>query len=142
MLTRKSTKSYFCTLIMIVKGKLNTILILKEKMMEVQDYLSRMKKIQEAILTYIEEEDSPQKNYMKLIKLFITLKIQTNKHDLKTLLHIISNIADNHYRGSNFFNKIQKIFEFLKFSIKNNFSNYSIFNIFRKNKIIILLLIQ
>lgn len=111
-------------------------------MTEVQEYLSRMKKIQEAILTYIEDDDSSQKNYMELIKLFINFKVQINKHDLKTILRIISNIADYHYRGPNFFDKIRKIFQYLKVFIKNNFSNYSIFNVFRYNKKILLMLIQ
>ena len=110
--------------------------------MTVQDYLSKMGKIQTSILAFIDDDDSSATGFMKLIQIFQNQKILNNQHELKSLLHILSNIADNHHQGPNFIDKIQQIIKFLKIYMKKFFSDFSIFNIFASNKRILLFLLK
>lgn len=110
--------------------------------MTVQDYLSKMGKIQTSILAFIDDDGSSATGFMKLIQIFQNQKILNNRHELKSLLHILSNIADNHHRGPNFIDKIQQIIKFLKIYMKKFFSDFSIFNIFESNKRILLFLLK
>ena len=110
--------------------------------MTVQDYLSKMGKIQTSILAFIDDYDSSATDFMNLIQIFNNQKILNNQHELKSLLHILSNIADNHHRGHNFIEKIQQIIKYLKIYMKKFFSNISIFNIFKSNKSILLFLLK
>lgn len=110
--------------------------------MSIQEYLEKMKNIQKYLLEFIENEDKYEENYQNLIKIFDDNKIQKNRYDLKALLHLIVNIANNHYRGQNFFSKIEKIILLFEEEIKNYFTNTDIFNIFETNKRLLLFLIQ
>lgn len=73
-------------------------------------FLDQMNKIQETLHDLIEDDDDCIENqiYQNLIKLLNDFKIRENPHKLKSLLNLIINIADNHYRGPNFFKKIEK----------------------------------
>lgn len=73
--------------------------------MSIQDYLSKMKAIQDSILKYIDNDVCSIINFSHLIKLIDDLKIRSNKHELKSVLHILVNIASNHRRSPTFFKK-------------------------------------
>lgn len=73
--------------------------------MSIQDYLSKMKAIQDSILKYIDNDVCSIINFSHLIKLIDELKIRSNKHELKSVLHILVNIASNHRRSPTFFKK-------------------------------------
>ena len=111
-------------------------------MARIQAYLSKMSQIHIAILKYIDDYEESTNNFVELIQLFNNLNIRSNKDNLKSVLHILSNIADNHPHVPNFFDKIQKILSNIKLDIKKNFSNFSIFNVFKSNKRILLTLIE
>lgn len=68
-------------------------------------------------LQYIENEDDLEESYQNLLKSFNDLKIEENKHDLLLFLYIISQVANNHYRSNDFFEKIEKIIVHFKSSI-------------------------
>ena len=110
--------------------------------MSIQEYLEKMKNIQKILLEFIENEDNCEENYQNLTNIFDDYKIRKNRYDLKSLLHLIVNIANNHYRGNGFFSKIEKIILLFEDEIKNYFTNSSIFNIFETNKRLLLFLIQ
>ena len=111
-------------------------------MSEMEEYLTNMSEIQASILNYIESESSSTKKLNGLLKLFDKYGIRSNKHNLKSILHIISNISDNHHHGPNFYERIRKIlFNFQK-DITKSFSNLTIFNIFKSNKKILYLLVK
>ena len=112
------------------------------KQMGIQEYLTKMSSIQKLILSYIEYEASSLKPVANLMEIFNNLKALKDKHELKSVLHMLSNIADNHHRGPCFFERIEKIINFLKLDMKSNFSNFSIFNIFKSNKRILWFLIK
>lgn len=112
------------------------------KKINVNDFLDLMKQIQRNLLDFLDNEEESDEDYRKLLMIFDNLKILDDKHTLNLLLHLISRISNNHHRGADFFNKIDKILQHFKESIKKFYSNYELFNIFKDNKRILLLLIE
>lgn len=110
--------------------------------MDIQQYLDEMRKIQENLLIFLDGDHNDDENFSNLIKLFDDLKIREDKHILKQLLYLITRISGNYHRGPNFFHKLEQILNFFKNEIKKYFSNLEIFNIFKSNKRILLLLIE
>lgn len=99
---------------------------------EINQYLDKMRDVQKTLLTFLEDETAG--NFEQFIEL-INNKIDRNsKIEMKEFLHLLSKISDNHHRSLNFIDKIEIIIKYYLKEIKNNFSNYSIFNIFKKNK--------
>ena len=109
--------------------------------MNSQEYLDMMNSIYEKILNFLEEEVSSDKNLL-LKDIFNNTKINDNKYNLLSFLHLISKISDNRCRFTNFFSKIERIFQIFKEDIKKYFSNSEIFNIFKSNKRILLIIIE
>ena len=110
--------------------------------MSFQEYLDKMREIQSNLLDFIEDDQNADENFPALQLFFEKLSIQDNKHDLSFLFHLLTKIADNHYRGPFFFEKIEKILKLFKDDIKKYFSNSEIFNIFKGNKRVLLFLIE
>ncbi|KAK8896774.1 hypothetical protein M9Y10_014691 [Tritrichomonas musculus] len=101
------------------------------------EYLEKMKTIQNAILEYLDDER--EQIFDELSSL---LNDQKDIHELKSILYLISKICQNHHHGPFFFNKIKTILNILKMEVNQCFSNIEIFNIFKSNKRILLLLID
>ena len=110
--------------------------------MNYQEYINKNKEIQSKFLLFLDKEDDIEENYQNLIFLFTGYKIIDNQHELRSLLYLISNITNNHYRTPSFNFKIERLLEYLKESIKNNFTNQKLFDIFKRNKLILLFLIE
>ncbi|KAK8864101.1 hypothetical protein M9Y10_011797 [Tritrichomonas musculus] len=110
--------------------------------MSSQEYLNKMKVIQESILNFLEEGAKSEENLIIFKDNYNNLKISDSKYDILTLLHLISEIGNNCHRFPNFFDKIEKILQFFKEDIKKYFPNSKIFNIFKSNKRILLFLIE
>ena len=110
--------------------------------MNSEEYLGTMKDIQENILTFLEEKDNSEENFIILESKFIDSKIKDHLYELLSLLHLISKIGNNHHRFPNFFRKIERILLIFKEDIKKYFPNSEIFNIFKNNKRILLFLIE
>ena len=104
-----------------------------------QQYLEIMNSIQESIEQFLKKENS-EDNFSILVNTFDKTKINDNKFDLLSLLHLISKIVNNSYRSHNFFEKIEQILLYFQSDINNYFSNSQIFNIFEGNKRILLFL--
>ena len=105
-------------------------------------YLDMMKDIQEKILAFLEDECNCEENFQNLEKIINDTKIRDNQNYFLSLLHLILQIGNNHYRNTNFFDKIERILQNYIIDIKKYFSNYQIFNIFKSNKRILLFLIE
>lgn len=101
-----------------------------------------MKKTQEYLLRYIEEEENNEEIFENLTNLFKEQNIYSNRLDLKTLLHILNRISKHHHRTTDFFGKIERVFLIFKEKIKNFFTNSEIFTIFKSNKRILLFLFE
>ena len=110
--------------------------------MDCNEYIEKFKEIQSALLDFIENDENVDDCLHNLLILFKEKKIQDDKHDLMTLFHLITKIANNHYRGPLFFEKIDKILLIFQDDFKKKFSNSEIFNIFKSNKRILLFLIE
>ena len=105
-------------------------------------YSSIMKILHENILKFLENDDDNEGNIEFFIQYINNHKINQNKWELKSLLRLISNISNNHYRSPDFFNKINQILKIFKGNIIKFFSNYTIFNIFKSKQRIILILLE
>lgn len=109
---------------------------------ELQEYLNKMRNIQNSLLKFIDHEDNVEENYQNLIKLLNDQKVQENIHTLKSFLYLMSNILNNHNRTPNFFSKFEKLINQFESKIKQSFSNFELFQIFNKNNRILLFLIE
>ncbi|KAK8849272.1 hypothetical protein M9Y10_018640 [Tritrichomonas musculus] len=110
--------------------------------MDIQEYIEKLRNIQQSILTFIENEDNNEENYENFNNNLEEQNIKNDQEDLKIFLHMIAKISNNHHRSINFFMKIEKILDTLKTDIQSNFTNSEIFEIFRGNKRILLFLIE
>ena len=110
--------------------------------MSSQQYIDEMQKVYEKILAFIDDETNDGAIFKDLNTTFEDLQINDNQYKLKSILHILSKIVDNHHRPPNFFTSIEQILNFFKDNIKKFFSDWEIFRIFKKNKRILLFLID
>ncbi|KAK8897751.1 hypothetical protein M9Y10_015716 [Tritrichomonas musculus] len=108
--------------------------------MYVQEYLAKMKELQNLLLDYIDDEVNDQNKFQNLISFIKSQKIISNKHQLTELIHLIASIIDYHYRTINFYENIFNIILFIKEELKHYYTNYEIFNFFKNNKRVILFL--
>ena len=101
-----------------------------------------MKTINDHLQNFFESNDKDVENFQILNDLLKDQKILENRHEFKAVLYMIAKISNNFSRNSYFINKIEKIIDNYKDQIKNNFTNSEIFDIFYKNKRILLFLIE
>lgn len=108
------------------------------------NYIEKMKYIYEIIIDYLEAEDAlaETRSFENLFKYFQEQKIRENKYDLKEILHIIIRISNNHHRTINFSEKIEKVLTSFQDDIKQTFSIWEIFNIFKSSKRMLLFLFE
>ena len=109
---------------------------------EIREFTDIMKSLQNHLLEFIERENNSEENYQNFVDIFNEQKISNDLCNFKSFIHILLQIANNHYRTPNFFSKIDKIILNLKDEIKQKFSNSQIFNFFKSNKRILLFLIK
>ena len=104
--------------------------------------IEEMKKIQTNLLTFIESDDELETSFDDLKTFFEDIKFRKNPNSIKSILQLIYKIAKNHQRKSNFYDKIKSVFLFFEEDIKNTFSNYELFLIFKNSKLILLILFE
>ncbi|KAK8883271.1 hypothetical protein M9Y10_045922 [Tritrichomonas musculus] len=108
--------------------------------MSICEYLDKNKNIQDALLTFLENEINTEEDFQKLILIINKQKIINDKHEFTLFLHLLSKISQNHYRNPDFISKIKRILKNFEKDIKKNLTNSEIFDIFKGNKRIILFL--
>ena len=101
-----------------------------------------MKAIQSKLLIFLDKQENVEENFQNLIKLLMESKIGEDQYQLKSLLYLLLKISNNHYRTPNFFGKIESVLSIFIKDIKKYYSNSEIFNIFKRNKRILLFLIK
>ena len=101
-----------------------------------------MKSIHENILQFLDDEENKYDDALNDERIKIFQRNQFDKQELKSILYLISKISENHHRNSSFFEKINTIINLLKNQITQTFSNIEIFDYFKQNKMILLLLIK
>ena len=110
--------------------------------MNIEQYLDKIKKIQENFLEFLENVENVEENLNNLRIEIENIKIRDNKHDLSLFLHFISSICDNYCRDITFISKIKRTLQLFKDYFKKFYSNTEILNIFNKNKQILIFLIK
>ena len=102
----------------------------------IQEYLEKMTIIQKKLVELLEKgEDNAITSFINHIR-------EDKTFEFNSIIHLISVISNYYHRTSSFLSKIYKILSELKKDIINHFSNYEIFVIFRKNKLILLYLLE
>ena len=110
--------------------------------MSIEEYLDQIENIQTAFLEFIDDDDDVEEKFLNLYLILNNKKIRDNKHGLKLFLHHIASVCTNHHRGPNFFSKVERVILIFKDEITKYYLNYEIFNIFKKDKRILLFLIE
>ena len=106
-----------------------------------REYPIKKKEIQSILLNLIDNSDSIKTTFEDLYH-FDTYKIQQDREEMKEFFNLLVIITNNHHRNPGFFNKISIIIEFFSKYIKQTFSNYEIFDIFKKSKPLLLILLN
>ena len=96
--------------------------------MKIQEHLEEIKIIQNFLLEFLNDE--AKESFDDLIS---KVKINLDENKLKSFLHLLVIISCNHKRTQNFFSQIEKIILIFKDDIKNYYSNWEIFQIFKNN---------
>lgn len=108
--------------------------------MNVQDFINKEEDIYRRLVDFIDEnEDENNENFINFIK---AQQIEKDISMLTFFILQISRLSNYHYRSPTFFDKIELILLTFKDDIINNFTNSEIFSFFKKNKRILLFLIQ
>lgn len=110
--------------------------------MEFQDYIKEKKELYDHFLYFIEEENENENNFSKLIQNIQKHNYQENPEEFKSILHLINKVSSNHHRTTMFLQKIQKIIFHYKEYITKSFKNNELFDIFKKNPLILYFLVE
>lgn len=107
---------------------------------QIQQYFSNMARAQELLLEYLDSDTNSEEDFNKF---FDNLKnIVKKKWQFKAFIYLISTISNHHHRNNHFISKIERILLKLQKTINLCFSNSKIFNLFKKNKLILLFLYE
>lgn len=113
--------------------------------MDLQEYVRQRKDVYNLLLEFIEDE-SEEGNFRKFFEniqnTFSIFNEEENTDELKSLLHLIVKIANNHHRIISFDKKIEQILTYFSSNIRQIFSNIEIYRFFKSNKRILLFLFQ
>lgn len=110
--------------------------------MEIQEYRDKLIDIRDNVLKYLDDESNSDYQIDDLKSYLEDKNIQQNRHELNDFLCFLLQISNMYRRSKNFYSKIDEILSYFKSSIKKFFSNFEIFNIFKKNKRILLFLLK
>lgn len=109
--------------------------------MSISDQLDKMKDIQKLLLKYVESETDNEENYQNLFNLLEDLNISQSKEKIESMLILINNVSNYHFRFSNFNLKIANVVRYL-LKGKQTLSNDELFFIFKDNKKLLLNLFE
>lgn len=99
-----------------------------------------MKVIQEKLLEFLEKDTKNEDDFHQFTNFLADHHIK-NRFWLE-FLNLISKISSNHHQTTDFNMKIDNILKFFKDDIKQNITNYSLFNTFKNNKRLLLFFIE
>ena len=110
--------------------------------MNIDDFVEKMKNIQQILIKFLEEEINLEENYEVFVKTITEQKINEDIYQLKSVFQLINKIGCNHQRCYRFINKIEAVLKHFKKDMLQYFTNSEIFEIFKDNKRILLFLFQ
>ncbi|KAK8882927.1 hypothetical protein M9Y10_045573 [Tritrichomonas musculus] len=109
---------------------------------DIRKCIEEKKELYEKLMKFLENSDNFEIHFQNLIEHINSKQIETNGENFKQFLELLTNIANNHHREGNLFQKIFFIIENLTNKIKQIFSNLELFKIFKSNKKILLFLFE
>ena len=110
--------------------------------MKIQKYIDQKKEIYDLLFEIFESEYEYDENFQNFDNISKKFNQQEKKEESREFLYLLLKIANNYHRSSDFLNKIYHIFTILKDEIKQTFSNFEIFNLFKNNRQILLFLFK
>ena len=110
--------------------------------MAMNRYIERLGSIYDLFKEYINCEYGDDETCQKLFDFLEKQKILQNNDSFREFLTLINKITKHHRRSPSFFDKIEKIILYLRKNIKKTFNNIELFYIFKRNKRVLLFLIQ
>lgn len=102
----------------------NKKLTIRRELITVLAYLKKMAEIQENLLMLLQKTD--ENEVQQFINYLIDKKVLENMYELNSLIHLISNISNNHHRTPTFINQVFGLLSHLQNYLKQNFSNSEI----------------
>lgn len=105
---------------------------------ELSKYLKQLQSFQDLFQAFFDGDDD--KNFQALLNFFENAKVFQEKKKFITALRFISRFSSNHHRSSNFVSKIDKILSQFQPFCQQHCTNTEIFDIFKENKLILLIL--
>lgn len=111
---------------------------------EISEYISKKKELYDSVLDFIESDDTVDihQKFDILVKIFEKHQISDNQNELRLLIRMLSQISKNHRRIPGFIEKIEQILLFFENQIKQTLSNFELFDIFKRNYLVLLFLIE
>ena len=104
--------------------------------MDIQQWLDIRKVLYNDVLEFLDGKE--ENDIITIFEKYIT----KNNDGFEELLHLILKISKYHHRNSNFRAKITEIILFLSKELKERYSNFEIFNFFKHDKQILLILFE
>lgn len=77
--------------------------------MSVEEFVGKMKSIQNNLLDFLEDETAGDDKYENFIEVISADQINNDKYKFKALLQLLNNIGSHHKRVSNFISKLEQI---------------------------------
>ena len=108
--------------------------------MNVQDYLTNKKEIQQKLIDLLKNDDEYSTSMTDFIKFLDDQQIREDENEFRAFLHLFLSISNNFHRFRGFFKKIEEILLIFKDELKKYFTNFEMFTFFNSNKKIILFL--
>ena len=110
--------------------------------MSEQAFIQKMKEIQSKLLEFLHVEGDFQEEFKSFRIYLDSQKIHEKDQGFLEFIHLLSRISNNHPRTSNLISKICQILLSMKDDIKQNLTNFQIYDIFSHNKLILLFLLE
>lgn len=110
--------------------------------MTIPQFVDKMKTIEKLFASYISCDDKIEENYQNIKNFLDEHKILDNESDFQLFLRFLNMFSNHHHRTPNYFDKIEKIIQLIEEPMKTKISNFEIFQIFKRNKRILLYLIK
>ena len=111
--------------------------------MEFHDYIEVKKELYDIFLQFLEcEKENADEYSSQLFDAIQEQKILQDREEAMLFLHLVVQISNNHHRSPNFVPRILQIIQYFSKFIKATFNNLEIFNFFKSNKLIIIIIIK
>ncbi|KAK8898112.1 hypothetical protein M9Y10_000381 [Tritrichomonas musculus] len=110
--------------------------------MNFEEFVEKKKSIQNALLEFLDDESDADDKFENFVNLVTSQQIIKNQHDFKELLYLIYDIGRYRPHVPKFISKVERVLRQFKQYLQQYFSNSEIFKIFKRNKRILLFLLE